>query len=134
MLVAEAAAAALGDEDAIAVLGEVTERLLGVDVVDHGADRDDHFGIRAAAAAAIGAAAGLAVGALEGAHVAEIGERVQARLGDEVDAAASPAVTAVGPAERDELLAAKADHAAPAVAGLHLDRGFVDEFHANGCP
>ncbi len=61
--------------------------------------------------------------------VAEVRKGVQPLPGDQVDAAALAAVAAVRPAERDELLAAEADHAAAAVAGLHLDRGFVDELH-----
>ena len=64
--------------------------------------------------------------------VAEVRQRVQPLPRDQVDVAAVAAVAAVRPAERDELLAAKADHAAAAVAGLHLDRGFVDELHEEG--
>ena len=40
--------------------------------------------------------------------------------------------TAVRTAERDEFLATETDHAPTAVAGLDLDRGFVDELHAEG--
>ena len=47
----------------------------------------------------------------------------------QIHASAESAVAPVGAAEGHELLAPKADTAAPAVAGLHLDLGFVDEFH-----
>ena len=39
MHVAQAALAALGDQQALAVRGEVADDLVGVDVDDHGADR-----------------------------------------------------------------------------------------------
>src|SRR6185437_8150481 len=44
-------------------------------------------------------------------------------------AAAVAAVTTVGSPERNELLATEAGTAVPAVAGLHLDDGFVDKLH-----
>ena len=49
------------------------------------------------------------------------------RVGDEIDGAAGAAVAAVGSAARDELLAAEAQRAAAAVAGLDVDVDFVDE-------
>jgi hypothetical protein len=108
---------------------QVAERLVGLGVVDHRAHRHDDLEVGTALAAAVGAAARLAVRRLEGAPVAEVGQRVESLVRDEVDAAAVAAVTAVRAPERDELLATEAHHAAPAVAGLDLDRGFVDELH-----
>ena len=47
---------------------------------------------------------------------------------------AAAAVTAVRSAELDELLAAKADAAVPAVAGADEDFGLVEEFHGSTTP
>ena len=69
---------------------------------------------------------------LIGARDAKVRERVHALDRLQVDAAAEAAVAAVGAAERHEFLAPEAHAAAAAVAGLHLDFGFVDEFHGCG--
>src|SRR6185312_11285578 len=66
---------------------------------------------------------------LEVTLVPEIDQRVQAFIGREPHAAAVAAVTTVGSPERNELLATEAGTAVPAVAGLHLDDGFVDKLH-----
>ena len=64
-----------------------------------------------------------------GARNAKVGERVHALDGFQVHAAAETAIAAVGAAEGHEFLAPETDAAAAAVAGLHLEFGFVDEFH-----
>ncbi len=89
-----------------------------------------HVDVIAAMPGAVVAAAALAVLALVGARNAKVGEGIHALHGPQVHAAAEAAVAAVGTAEGHELLAAKAHAAAAAVAGLHLEFGFVDEFHA----
>src|SRR6185312_15053208 len=64
--------------------------------------------------------------------VAEIDQGVEAFVGDQPHRTAETAVAAVGTTERDELLAAEADAAVAAIAGLDFDIGFVDEFHDRG--
>ena len=60
-------------------------------------------------------------------------ERVDQRVevGDRFDddVAAAPAIAAIGPAEFDELLAAKAGRTRPAVAALQEDFCLVEKFH-----
>ena len=85
-----------------------------------GARRSGHVLARAAAAA---------LGAKPALH-AEIGERIDALARDEIDATAVAAVAAVRAAARNELLAAKADAAAAAGAGLDANIRLIDEFHA----
>ena len=51
-------------------------------------------------------------------------------VGDRIHAAAPPAVAAAGAALGDELFAAEGGRAVAAVAGVHLDAGFVKELHA----
>ena len=48
----------------------------------------------------------------------------------EINAAAVAAITAGGPAARNEFLAAKRNAAVPAVAGLYIDFGFINK-HVN---
>ncbi len=78
---------------------------------------------------AVIAAAALAVLALVGARNAKVGQRVHALDGFQVNAAAKTAVAAVGAAEGHEFFAPETHAAAAAVAGLHLEFGFIDEFH-----
>jgi len=65
----------------------------------------------------------------EGAVVAEVSQRVDAGSAHEIDVRALAAVAAVRTAEGNEFFATKARCAAPTVAGLNFDRGFVDETH-----
>ena len=65
--------------------------------------------------------------ALNSRCVAVVEQRREIAVGDEHDVAAAPAVAAVGPAARHELLAAEADAAVAAVAGSDVDRRLVDE-------
>ena len=109
--------------------GEISELLAGLQIGDHGADGHRHEAIVAAVARAVVAAAALAVLGLEGARNAKIREGVHALDGSQIHAAAQSAVATIGAAEGHELLAPEAHAAAAAVAGLHLELGFVDEFH-----
>ncbi len=129
MQIAEAALAALGDQRARSVRGEVGDELAAVGVGDHRADRHAQNHVGAAAPVLIRAAAVLAaLGAMD-ARVAVIDQRIDVAVGQRIDAAAAPAVAAVGPAARNVLLAAERDRAVAAVAGDHLDQRFVEEFH-----
>ena len=88
----------------------------------------------AAVPGAVVAAAALPVLPLVGARDPKIGERVHALDRLQVHAAAEPAVAAVRSAEGHELFAPEAHAAAAAVAALHLEFGFVDEFHGRRDP
>ena len=118
MHVAEAALAALGDQQALAVAGQVADHFIGVDVDDHGADRHEDRVVLAALAVALLAHAVLAALRAELLLVAEIDQRVEVFVGFQPDVAAVAAIAAVGAAERDELLAAETDAAVAAVAGM----------------
>ena len=76
-------------------------------------------------------AAALAVLTLVGARNAKISQRIHAFDRSQIHAAAKAAVAAVRAAEGHKFFAPETDAAAAAVAGLHLEFGFVDEFH--GC-
>src|SRR5690606_15934867 len=109
--VAEAALPALGHLQALAVFGEVADGLVGVDAGDHGADRHADHHVLATLAIHLPAHAILAALGAEDALVAEVDQGVEVLVGLQPYAAAGTAVAAVGPAQRDELLAAEADAA-----------------------
>ena len=131
--VAEAAASALGDEHALADVGQIGElrrATSGMLRIAHEDERADRHGDLEVVAVAPGLERALAAAAALGVELrgeAEVNERVAVRIGDEIDRAALAAVAAIGTAARDELLAAEAERAAAAVAGLDVDVDFVDE-------
>ncbi len=127
MLVAAPAAPALREQNALAGLGQIGKPLAGSSIGDHGADRHQQNHVRAGMAGAVRAFAVAAAVGLEFAIEAVAQQRVVVRIGFEVNAAAMAAVAARGPAARHEFFAAKRDAAVPAVAGLHVDFGFVNK-------
>ncbi|KAG1364579.1 hypothetical protein G6F61_013821 [Rhizopus arrhizus] len=129
MHVAQAAAAALGHQQAVVVLGQVADDFIGGDVDDHGADRHGDGQVFTALAIGLAAHAVLAALRLEDAVMAEVDQGVQVFVGADVHAAARTAVAAVRAAERNELLATEANASVAAVAGEHFDFCFVYQFH-----
>jgi hypothetical protein len=129
--VALAAVAAAGDQQALAVLHQVADDLVGGDVHHLGADRHADHHVLAGLAVHLAAHAVLAALGAELALVAEVDQRVEVLVGHQPDAAAVAAVAAVRAAERDELLAPEAHAPVAAVAGEHGDHCLVDELH--GC-
>ena len=131
--VAQAAAAALGDEHALADVGEIGE-LLAPNRASAGSCTKTSVptgtGISRSSPSRPGLERAFALPAALGGELrreAEVNERVAVRIGDEIDRAALAAVAAVGAAARDELLAPEAEGAAAAVAGVDVDVDFVDE-------
>ena len=127
--IAEAAIAPAGEEGAPAGFGQIGDQRRAIFFVDLRADRYLEHGVGAARAVAVLAHAAAAVPRLEVLLVAIVDERVEAldRLRDHVTALA--AITAVRPAEFDELLAAERDTAVAAVAGADIDLRLIEEFH-----
>ena len=129
MHVAEPALAAVRNQQALAVCGEVADDLVGFDVVHDGADRHRDGDVLSALAVHLPAHAVLAALRAELLLVAEVDQRVEVLVGLQPDVAAVATVAAVGTAERNELLAPETDGAVAAIAGGYGDFGFVDEFH-----
>ncbi len=127
--VAAAALAALGDDDALAVRGDVGELLAGRLVFDLGADRQARDEILAAAAVAVGARAVLAAIGGQRPRVGEVEQGAHPAVALEDHVAAAAAVAAGGAAERNELLAAERDRAVAAVTGGDLHARLIDEPH-----
>ena len=133
MHVAETAKAAPGDQQSLAVFGQVADDLVGIEVVHHGADRHDDRLVLAGLAVHLAAHAVLAALRLEAGFVAKIDEGVEVLVGLHPDVAAIAAVAAIGAAERDELLATERNAAVAAIASGDGDFNFVDEFHMRDC-
>ena len=110
---------------------QISQLFLCVRVAHDRADRNRHVQVLAAAAKAIVATAGLAGFRLERSFHAKVREAVHTGGSTQIDATAMPAVTAIRPAKRRELLATEAHAAAAAVAGLNFGACLVDEFHGD---
>jgi hypothetical protein len=64
--------------------------------------------------------------------VAQVEKSRKGRVHFEQDISATAAVTTIGTAERNELLAEKGETAASTIAGFDVYFNFVDEFHIIG--
>jgi len=104
---------------------EVLQQVAALGIEHLRADRHLQRDVAARLAAAVGAFAAGAAARFEDFLESEIEERVEVGVGDQEDVAARAAVAAVGPAARDELLAAKAQRALAAVSGRDMDFDFV---------
>ena len=127
VLVAPAAAPALGDEDALALVREVGDDFLRCFVANDRSDRQLDGDVIAVVSGAVRAHAVLAAAGFPLALKLQVVERVQAPRGDDPDRSARAAVAAGRAAFRDELLAPKSDAAFPAVSGFDANGGLVDE-------
>ena len=130
--VAEATAAAGGDDDALPRLREVGELAdgllrLGVELAHDRAQGDLEDEVGAVGAVALGALAVRAALGAEVVLVAVVDQRRELRVGHDHDVAAVPAVAAVGAALGHERLAAERHAAGAAVAALDVDVGKIGE-------
>ena len=132
VLVAAAAAAALGDGDALVGLAEVVDELAGFRVEERGADGNLEGDVAAVEAGAVGAHAVFAALRLVLGVIPKMNERVVALAGHHEDVAAAAAVAARGPAAGHKLLAPEGHAAVAAVAGFDANFGFVDEHGDQG--
>ena len=121
--------ASLGDQQALTRLGQVTDHFLSRGVDHRSADRHRQYQVLALGTRTIGAAALLAIGRQEAPGIAVVHQGVEVLVGLDIHRAAITAVTTIGAALLDELLTTEAHHAVTAVAGLYIDRYFIDEFH-----
>jgi hypothetical protein len=133
MRVAQAAASALGEQHALADLGQVCDRLelAGVGVLGENqrADRNRDLEIFSAAAGTQRARAVAAALRLVFGIELKVDEGVAMRIRHRVHGTTHAAVPAVGTAARHKLFTAEAERTAAAVTGLNVDVDFVDELH-----
>ncbi len=127
--VAEAAASTFGHHLPLARLGQVANQFTGVHVMHDRAAWNHDVKILARPARLVTAGAWLPAFGPKLPRNTEIRECVHRRVCDKINAAAMTAVAAVRTAPLDVLLAPEAQAAVAAVAGLHANGCFVDEFH-----
>ncbi len=127
VLVAPAAAAALGDHDRLVRAVEVVDQLARLVVVQQRAHRNLQGGRFACVAGAVGAQPVASPLRLVLRVEAEVDQRIVAQRRRHQDVAAMSAVAAGGAAPGDELLTAEGHAAVAAVAGLDADSCLVNE-------
>jgi len=127
VLVASAAASALGDDQTVIRSGKVVDQLAGIQVVKRGAHRHLQGGGVAVETGTVGAHAVLAALRLVLRVIAEVDQRVMALRADHDYVAAAPAIAARRAAAGDELLPPEGHAAVAAVASLDSYLCFIDE-------
>ena len=115
--------------DALAGRRQIGDQRLAVFFVDLRTDRHFHDRVVAVGAGHLLAHAAFAVLGADMLLEAVIDQRVEIVDRLDPDVAALAAIAAPGAAIFDELLAPERDAAVPAVAGLDIDLGDVEEFH-----
>src|SRR5690606_26446127 len=128
--VAPAAAATLGDDDALVGPRHFDERVAGLGVEHHRAERQPNFDVLARPAVAVLALAGGAGLGADDPNVLQVVQGRPARVTDQHDVATPAPIAPGGTAERKELLAPEGHAAVAAAARFHPQLTFVDEPHA----
>ncbi len=129
MLVAEAAIAALGQQEALADDGQVADQRLVVLREDLGSGRHFQRHVGALGAGHVAAHAMRAGLGLEMLLVAIVDQRVQPVDRLQPDIAAAAAIAAIRPAELDEFFAPERHRTGAAVAGADVNLGLIEKFH-----
>ena len=110
-------------------MGEISEHQPIIFIHDLGARRDLQNQIFAVGAGAVAAGAGTAVLRSKMLPISIIDQSVEVLGRDKDDVAALAAIPAVRPAELDELFAAKAHRAAPAITALQVNLALIEKLH-----
>ena len=134
MGVASAAAPAAGDDRALSRLTHIRHQFTGIRIGDDGAGGHPHLAVFTALAVLLLAAAVLATAGPDQGLEFKIQQRGDSGIDDAHHIAAVAAVAAAGSAAWLVLLAQKSDTSTPAVAGMHVDLGFIDELHPRCTP
>ena len=122
--------AACGDQRAAAVRGEVGDHFPGLGIRDHGPDGHPEDDVLPGLPVAVGSHAVLAGWGNELLRVPVVDQGVDVLVADSPHRAASSAVPAVRAAAGNELLAPEGCGTVAAVTALHVNPGFVNEFHS----
>src|SRR6516164_7014616 len=129
MRVTKTAIAALQENPPLAGAGEVGKHLAVLGIHDLSPDRQLQDEIGAIGTGALAPGPRSAVRCTEVLPVAVVDQSVQIAHNGKDDLAAFAAVTTIGAAELDELLATKARGPAPAITALQIDLALVEELH-----
>ena len=129
MCIAETAIAALQKDKLLPGMGEVGENDAVIPVDHLSADRNAQNEILTVGAGALASGAGAAVVRPKMLTIPVIDQGVEVVGRDKGDVPSLAAVAAIGAAELDKLLAAKAHRAAPAVTTLQVNLALIEELH-----
>jgi hypothetical protein len=127
--VAEATIPAFSQQHFLIGYQQLGHHFVGVRIGDDRAHRHAQQDVFSRGPELVGPAAVFAPPSFMPARVAKVDQRVQIAVADGIDTASSTAVTAIRPAERDELFAPKAHASITAIACSNVYRGFVYKFH-----
>src|SRR5690625_1065135 len=127
--VAQPTGPALGEGDALAILGEVKEQIARVQIINAGANRHAQCDICTRGTKLIASAPVLAVGCTMDAGIAKVHQGIDVSVCDSVDVATTAAIATIWAPFGDKTLAAKAGDAVSAVASNDFNRGFINKFH-----
>src|SRR5690606_3577822 len=127
--IAQSVKPALGHFQNLTRLCQVSQHLTGV-IIDHrGAHGHLQSDIRTLCTGTVTAHAVLAIFCPVAALVPIVDQSVDAFIRHQKHRAAITAIAPTGAAHRNELLAAKSQAAVSALAGLHVNLGFINKFH-----
>ena len=129
MRVAKNAVAATEQDDTLSRPGQIGQHLAIFLVHDLGPDWNLQDEVVAFGAGLFAPRPGPAVRSPEMLTIAKVDQGIQIVHRDKDDVAALAAVTAIGPAELDEFLAAKAGGTTPTVTALQIDLALVEKLH-----
>jgi hypothetical protein len=127
--IAETTTAAFGDLLALSRLGQIADQLTGIDIVHDRATGNHYVQVLAGAPGLVAPRTTLAAVSPKFSGDSKVGKCVQGWLRHQIDTATMTAVTTIGAAALHEFLTTKTQATVAAVARLHPDCGFVDEFH-----
>ena len=126
MQVAQTAFTAFGKKGFFTVLIQVGNCLTGIQVGNHGSDRNTKLNIGSTSAVAVTAAAVFAVLGLELTCVTIIDQSIQVSVGNGINRAAA---SAVGTAFRNKLFASERGNAVSALTRKNFNFRFIYKFH-----
>ncbi len=129
MNIAQTTIATLGNQQTLAMLGNITDLLIGFCIEHHGAGGNTNFQVFAASAGHLLAGAIMAALGTEQALVTEIHQSIQTLVSHQINTATVAAVAAIRTTPRNVLLAPKTDNAMTAVSCFYTNRGFINKLH-----
>src|SRR5690554_57377 len=127
--IAQTMESALGHQQPLTGLGQVTDDLLGSGIHHSGTHRNAQHHVLALGAGAIGAATVLAPLGVEPAGIAVVDQGVEVGIGFQIDGAAITTITTVRTALGNELLPAETHATIATITGFDGNGHFIYEFH-----
>src|SRR5262245_39181008 len=132
MRIAMSAMASLGDQHALARLGEIVQHFARLIILNDRAERHSHFKIFTVLAMTVAALAMPAAPSLEDVIETKLQQGVFVRIRDKIDTAAIAAIAAARSALRHKLLTTERNTSVASIPSSNCDFGFVNEHEKKG--